>query len=331
MRASSLSMVCLASCLAVVPLSARAQGKGAAAPAALSPQDEANARFQTGLKYYDARDFESARLAFAQAYAVLKRPSILLNLALSELYSGKPLEALGHLDTFLAETDLPADKRARATKAREEAYAKTGHLRIKAAKGAEVTLDGEPLAVVADVVHVAAGEHTVTASAAGVTQTKKVVATAGVETPVDVMGPEASVPPPVGESPRTENAHSFWGWRSAAGFAAVGVGAGLLVYGVVAEGQHDDATARAAALRGSQPADACRGSSDPGCASLRATVEDGDSARVRSQIAFGVGAGLVVGGAVLIASAVKWPHDKFVSVGVLSGPKLMGLSMSGSF
>ena len=90
----------------------------------LSAQEEASARFQTGLKYYDAHDFESARLAFTQAYAVLQKPSILLNLALSELYSNHPVAAIGHFEQYIADASTPPDKRAKAKKHLEEALKK---------------------------------------------------------------------------------------------------------------------------------------------------------------------------------------------------------------
>ena len=67
------------------------------APTIASAQDEgakhdAQARFEEGMKRVRSGDFEGGRLAFIQAYAVLKNPDILWNLALSELKSSHPLE-----------------------------------------------------------------------------------------------------------------------------------------------------------------------------------------------------------------------------------------------
>ena len=45
----------------------------------IGSEQEANTRFQAGLRYYDAREFEQARLAFTQAYSVLPKPGILIN------------------------------------------------------------------------------------------------------------------------------------------------------------------------------------------------------------------------------------------------------------
>jgi hypothetical protein len=60
---------------ASTPGVARAQGEVAVR--------DAQARFEEGLDRVKAGDFEAARLSFAQAYTVLRRPAILWNLALA--------------------------------------------------------------------------------------------------------------------------------------------------------------------------------------------------------------------------------------------------------
>ena len=71
---------------------ARAQGDAQAQEDAATR--DAKARFEEGLKRYEAQDFEGARVAFQQAYSVLHAVDILYNLALSELRSNRPVEAL---------------------------------------------------------------------------------------------------------------------------------------------------------------------------------------------------------------------------------------------
>ncbi|HEY1691359.1 MAG TPA: hypothetical protein VGG39_04315 [Polyangiaceae bacterium] len=120
--------------------SAAATGAGAqgAEPAA---EHDARLRFQEGLGRVKARDFESARVAFAQAYAVLHKPDILWNLALAEEKSGHLVEALHHFAQL--DRDLPPSAdHAAAAKHAETLQAETGHIEVVAAAGALVKVDG---------------------------------------------------------------------------------------------------------------------------------------------------------------------------------------------
>ena len=76
----ALVVACAVACLAPSP--ARAQGE--------AEQKTAETRFQEGLQRARKGDFDGARLAFAQAYAVLQKPDVLFNLALSELKHRQP-------------------------------------------------------------------------------------------------------------------------------------------------------------------------------------------------------------------------------------------------
>src|SRR4051812_3966873 len=61
----------------------------------------ARQRFREGVQFYDQRQYEKARLAFLQAYALKPHPSVLLNLAQSELRAGKPDDAASHFSEYL--------------------------------------------------------------------------------------------------------------------------------------------------------------------------------------------------------------------------------------
>jgi len=300
----------------------------------LNAQDEANARFQTGLKYYDAHDFESARLAFTQAYAVLQRPGILVNLGLSELYSNHPLEALAHLEQYVNDLSATAEKKERAKKAIDEAFKKTGHLAVKTAPEARVEVDGRTQAPSpSGVIHVMPGAHAVEARLGGKTKTANVDARAGETTSVELVfdkesavgavvapapGSAASSPRSPDPDPRfTEPPHepaqssSFWGLRSISGLALVGLGAVGFGVGLASKGeessQRDKADRLAAGL--SAP-NACVGSSSADCRDLADAVSARDSAGSRASTFFvlgGVSAGV---GAALIVSALVWPHRR---------------------
>jgi hypothetical protein len=125
---------------------------------------EAEARFQEGLARVKSHDFEAARLSFAQAYAVLRRPQILWNLALAEEKTDHLVEALQHF-RGVADDAAAGPDRANAQRHVDSLMALTGHIDVKAPPGAQVSVDGSttftaPLAVPIDVV---AGRHVVDA------------------------------------------------------------------------------------------------------------------------------------------------------------------------
>lgn len=338
-------------------VAALAASAPASAQQGLSASDEANARFQTGLKYYDARDFESARLAFTQAYAVLQKPSILLNLALSELYSNHPVEAIGHFEQYIKDPSTTADKRDKAKKHLDEATKKTGHLQIRTAADAEVKLDGRPLAPPFSMVHVMPGAHALEAKLGAKTKTANVDAKPGDTISVDLgfesepgPGPGPVTPPPstgnptappssndvhppTEPPPTSPTRESFWGVRSIGGLALAGVGAVALGAGLVFKGNEASERDRANELAAGLPPSGCTGSSSQQCLDLADAVQSRDDAASRASTMFVVG-GVALGvGAVLVASAVVWPHRRESTARIvpLAGPKQAGLFFSTNF
>lgn len=107
--------------------------------------DMARDRFQEGVQYYDAKDYEKARAAFLQAYALKKHPSVLLNLAQSELRSGREASAAQHFEQFLRENpSASATERQDAETGLEAARGKVAEITVTADPGAQVFVDGEP-------------------------------------------------------------------------------------------------------------------------------------------------------------------------------------------
>src|SRR5271165_3315566 len=70
----------------------------------------ARARFKEGVEFYDKGQFEQARAAFLQAYALKKHPAVLLNLAWSCLKSGHAIDAERYFKQFLADSKDITDK-----------------------------------------------------------------------------------------------------------------------------------------------------------------------------------------------------------------------------
>jgi len=133
--------------------------------------ESARRRFQEGVRFYDEKRFEEARAAFLQAYALKHHPSVLLNLAQSELRGTHPLEAARHFSSYLREsTTASPTERAEAEKGLATARTKTGRLQINvSASGADVLVNNESVgqAPLPDVVDVAPGTHAVEARLGG--------------------------------------------------------------------------------------------------------------------------------------------------------------------
>ncbi len=141
-----------------------------ALPASAEPAPEqikvARKRFQEGVAAADARNYEGARVAFQQAYALKPHPSVLRNLGQAELKTGHYLDAARHLSTFIRDTTFgtPAERES-AKKSLAEAETKIGRLILEVdVPAAEITVDGElsgrsPLG--ADPIYVEPGQRVV--------------------------------------------------------------------------------------------------------------------------------------------------------------------------
>jgi tetratricopeptide (TPR) repeat protein len=132
-----------------------------------------SALIRDGAEHFKREDYEGARAAFARAYELEPKAATLFNLALSELNSGHPVEAVAHLREYLTHTDEPAAKLDSArTKWLLRAEARTARLDVFAAQEAQLSVDGvaqehgsgatgpagSPISIA-----IAAGEHEVTA------------------------------------------------------------------------------------------------------------------------------------------------------------------------
>jgi flagellar basal body-associated protein FliL len=125
----------------------------------------ARARFKEGVEFYDKFQYEQARAAFLQAYALKKHPALLLNLAWSCLKSGHSLEAERYFKQFLAEgKDISDKQRADANDGMNQAHGKIGRIEVSAPAGTEITIDGDRVgsAPLAESVAVEPGAHTLT-------------------------------------------------------------------------------------------------------------------------------------------------------------------------
>ena len=215
----------------------------------------AHARFDEGVQFFDKGQFENARAAFLQAYALHKHPAVLINLAQTSLRSGHTLEAARYFTQYIHNSPaLTSAQRAEAEKGLAEARTKLGHLEVSAPAGIAVTVDGELAgADGAIAVDVEPGAHTIKGGGETATVTvapgqslsvKLAKAALGAipPPPAPVIGPTTSQPPPQPPTPEAEStpAPSTPAGPSGPGFFSppsmmtpVWVGAGVGVAGFV--------------------------------------------------------------------------------------------------
>src|SRR5438034_2991763 len=123
----------------------------------------ARLRFQEGVELYDKGQFDKARAAFLQAWALKKHPAILLNLAQSCLKSGRPGEAARDFAQLVKDpSGLTPAQKVEAEKGLAEARTRSGRIDVQTASGAEILIDGERIGISPlDPIDVEPGAHVV--------------------------------------------------------------------------------------------------------------------------------------------------------------------------
>jgi len=160
----------------------------AAPPTKASSDDDATVamareRFKEGVSYFDQKQYDKARAAFVQAYALKKHPAVLLNLAQSELRSGHEADAAKHFSAYLREAKDASDAEKQAAEAGLNA-AKVVVAEVDVnvdERGAEVSVDGavEGNSPLAGSLYLTPGSHTIEAHKEGRSATTQVNASAG--------------------------------------------------------------------------------------------------------------------------------------------------------
>ena len=198
------SLLCLSlSCAAMLSPTLAA----AAPPAPRAGDEDATAvareRFKSGVAFFDKKEYEKARLAFLQAYALKKHPAVLLNLAQSELRSAHEADAAKHFAAYLRESKEATEAEQQAAQAGLNA-AKVVAAEVEVSvdtDGAEVYVDGtlEALSPLPGPVYLAPGTHSLEARKDGKASATQVSAAAGKQLKASIsLAPNAApVPTPV--------------------------------------------------------------------------------------------------------------------------------------
>lgn len=270
---------------------------------------QARKRWNEGVAAFDAGDYELARAAFAQVYALKPSPTVLRNLGEAEVAAGHHVDGANHLARFLREAEgLPADQREMVERSFTKAASVVGRIDLTTdLDGAKVFVDDVQVAVtpVDYPLFVEPGWREVRLAKNDRTVQRLIETTVGDAYPLDLPFDEADPTPSVAtagtvSSPPPSDASS---WKlpvviSSGVLALAGVGAGGYFL-VRANDLASDAETQRRDLGGSSLG-SCAGSPDARCAALADTVADG---RRAEHLAAGA---LVAGGALAVGTALAW-------------------------
>jgi hypothetical protein len=143
----------------------------------------ARQRFREGVQFYDQRQYDKARLAFLQAFALKPHPSVLLNLAQSELRAGHPEDACGHFSEYIrTNTEANEAEKQEAELGLAASKSKVAEVTVTVdVSGAQITVDGvdKGAAPLPGPLYLAPGAHTIDAKAGDRHASKSVTVGAG--------------------------------------------------------------------------------------------------------------------------------------------------------
>lgn len=309
--------------------------------------------FKEGIAAFDRRDFEAARVAFLQTFALKpSAPVVRRNLGLAEIYSGHYLDGARRLGRVIHMTDEGTSvDRARMVESLKKAEAHLERVTVEVnVEGAEIQIGDVDLGVspLPFAWYLEPGAYDVRVSKPGFAPfTETRLARAGSARHLRVHltplgAPEEPVPvaaslPPVAPSSGTDLDRGANTWVLVAGSALT---AGGLVTGLTLSLFAADNADKADSIRSSLGMVSCLGSTSSGCADLADTVAAHDRQVRWATASFAVGA--VAGVSTLIYAIVAGSkhsnHDTTAQsvgaaqrVGVSAGRDGIGLVLDGSF
>ena len=309
---------------------------------------EAQARFEEGLARVRSSDLEGALLSFRQANAVIHKPAVVWNLALTEEKTKRPVDALAHFREYLRLATPTDPDRPRAQKHIDALAAATGHIEVAAPAGAAVSVDGTvaPGATpFADPIDVTPGHHDVEARLGTMVKTLGVEAVAGQTTRADFAGldakptPGATAPQSTGEAPVAppeapvappdQGATTYVSPTArlvtviALGSGALAAGGTALAFGIASSNE----AGTAAALRSTVPT--CEGVTSAQCQQLASDTSAQHTDHVISTAMWAIGGTLAVAS---VGAFFLWPREKAaVTVVPAVGPGTAGVVVGGGF
>ncbi len=306
----------LVSCglFAYLPGAAHAQAVGDASALGVA-NAKALQTFKEGISAFDRRDFEAARVAFLQTFALKpSAPVVRRNLGLAEIYSGYYLEGARRLARVIHTTDEGTSlDRARMLESlkKAEAHLERVTLEVNVA-GAEIMVDGVDLGVspLPFAWYLAPGSYDVSVTKPGfVAFTETRLARAGATQhlrislkPVPSPEPLAPVAPAVHSDPERDSGANPWVLAFGGALAAGGVAAGV-TFSLFAADNSDKVERVGDSLGGFS----CRSSNRlPACDTLSSAAAEYDRQVRWATVSFALGA--AAGVSTLVYALLARPH-----------------------
>ncbi|MBL8682976.1 MAG: hypothetical protein JNK05_27665 [Myxococcales bacterium] len=167
-----------------------------------SARQEAGRHFRAGVSAYQTGDYSTALGEFQSAYRIAPHHSVRVNIANCFMHIGRPIDALNHFESFIAEATtaggLAAQQRreveAQITELRGQVAEVQVRIEPASARDPIITVDGQP-ANASGVVRMMPGRHTIEVTADGfATARQDFVASAGqrADVPIALRPPAAS-------------------------------------------------------------------------------------------------------------------------------------------
>ncbi|HTM45250.1 MAG TPA: PEGA domain-containing protein [Polyangiaceae bacterium] len=302
---------------------------------------EARRRFDEGVSAYDNKDYEAARVAFAQAYALEPLPELLINLGHAELKTGRNVEGCRHIAKALREAEIGLGERRAAEHALENAEHFVARIKVAVnLDGADLVIDGQDIAASPMIYpwYLEPGEHRVRASKEGfqsddqvVTITKGQLKTVRLNLlrPGEVLTNLATpTQPPVDDSSHRRSMIPVW---IGGGLSVAGIATGV-VFTVIAANHRSDRNAKLDDLSGSAP---CGQGS--GTVTTCNQIQQLDKTARRDQtigfIGFGVGGAALLGTITYVLLTPSGSSESSASIRLtpVIGPQISALNLSGAF
>jgi tetratricopeptide (TPR) repeat protein len=229
-----------------------------------NPESKAKAQslLKEGSALFEQGDYQSALDKFEQAFSIFPSPKLQFNIAQADRALGRPVEALGAYETFVAKaTDASPDAVNDARRSITELRSKLGQLRVDCTPSdATVTVDGKPVWSSGEPIWAVPGYHQVAIQRkeyvpaiesveilAGKVQTLTIklrAVTGAAPAPVTLTpappapAPEAQLTRPAAEETEHRPAYRKYLWAGVGTTGALAVGA--IVAGLMANSKYDE-------------------------------------------------------------------------------------------
>lgn len=274
---------------------------------------QARQRWREGVSAFDRGDYELARAAFAQVYALKPTPPVLRNLGEAEVAAGDYVSGAAHLSQFLREAeDLAPEERAKVERSLAKAESQVGRIELTTdVEGAEIFVDNQRVGItpVNHVLHVKAGWREVRLSKGGRDVQRLIETTPGHVFPLRLFfssekkdGETTAPPLSASAGLHSSELDGAARWRVPvliSGGVLTLAGVGLGTYFVIRAGNlEDDANDLRRTIGAGSPGACLTG--DAACQDLERKVADGRDAEK-----FAV-AGFVAGGVFAAGTALAW-------------------------